>query len=73
MQVLGSNFTKKSTVFVGSQARSTEVIDSENLKFSLIAADVEKAGTLQITIYDPALGMGATESKNLVVVDAGAG
>ncbi|MBC7774532.1 MAG: hypothetical protein H7246_03770 [Phycisphaerae bacterium] len=68
VQVSGSNFTSKSNAFVNGKHRNTNFIDKGNLEFMLDPEDVATAGNLQVTVYDPALGLGTGVGVMLPVV-----
>jgi hypothetical protein len=51
--VKGANFTDKSKAIINRVPRETKVIDNANLSFTLLPADVQAVGTLNVSVYDP--------------------
>ena len=67
LTVSGSNFVNGSVVQVNGSSRSTAFVSGTQLSASIPASDLASAGTLSITVVNPAPGGGASAALPLVV------
>ena len=67
LTVSGSNFVNGSVVQVNGSSRSTAFVSGTQLSASIPASDIASAGTLSITVVNPAPGGGASAALPLVV------
>src|SRR5207245_4920675 len=67
LTVNGTNFNSSSKGRLGGADRPTTFVDSTHLTAQLTAADVQVAGTFQITIFNPTPGGGTTLPSLLTV------
>jgi hypothetical protein len=58
--VTGSNFIQASVGRVNGSSRSTSFVNNTTLRMTLSTADISVAGTLAITVFNPALGGGVS-------------
>ena len=63
----GAGFTAASVVRVGGADRPTTFVDASRLGFSLSAADLAAAGTLDVAVFTPAPGGGTSASRSFTV------
>ena len=71
LTVNGSNFISGSSVFWGGSSRATTYVSSTRLTAAISAEDIASAGTVSVTVLNPAPG-GGTSSALLFNVHAGA-
>jgi len=67
LTVSGSNFVNGSVIQVNGSSRSTAFVSGTQLSASIPASDIASAGTLSITVVNPAPGGGASAALPLVV------
>ncbi len=67
LTVSGTNFVNGSVVQVNGSSRSTAFVSGTQLSASIPASDIASAGTLSITVVNPAPGGGASAALPLVV------
>ncbi len=68
LTVTGANFVNASTVRVNNNNRQTTVVSSTQLTASILASDIASTGTLNVTVFNPAPGGGASNVSELKVV-----
>lgn len=68
LTVNGANFVANSTVRIGSTDKTTTFINPTQLVASIPASDLATAGTVGITVNNPAPGGGLSNTFNLTVV-----
>jgi uncharacterized protein (TIGR03437 family) len=68
LTVNGTNFVNGATVRVNGNARSTIVASSTLLTAVVLAGDIANAGTLSVTVFNPAPGGGTSAAAELKVV-----
>ncbi len=69
LNVAGAGFTQHSEVLVNGSARATTYVSATLLQAALLAGDLAKSGTLNITVSNPPPGGGTTPSMGLTVAD----
>lgn len=69
LTVTGTGFTSASVVLVNGNQRTTIFVSSTTLQAMLVAADLDSAGTLNITVTNPAPGGGTTPAIHFAVMD----
>lgn len=69
LTLTGTNFIAESIVRSGTAERQKAFIDARTLKISIAAGDLDKTGTLVISVANPEPGGGATEALELAVVN----
>ncbi len=67
LTVTGSNFISNSVVRWNGAAKSTTYSNSTSLQASITAADVASAGSIQVTVYNPAPGGGVSNAMSFTV------
>ncbi|HTD23008.1 MAG TPA: IPT/TIG domain-containing protein [Terriglobales bacterium] len=67
LTVNGTNFVNGSVVQVNGSSRTTSFVSSTQLSAAIPASDIASAGTLSITVLNPAPGGGASAALSLVV------
>src|SRR5713101_3775485 len=67
LTVNGTNFVNGSIVQVNSSSRTTTFVSGTQLSAAIPASDIASAGTLSITVVNPAPGGGASAALSLVV------
>ena len=67
IQVRGSTFAAAATVKVNGAERQTTYVSASQLTVTLQAADVAAAGTLEVSVVNPAPGGGTSAPKTLTV------
>ncbi len=67
LTVSGTNFVNGSVVQVNGSGRSTVFVNGTQLSAAIPASDIASAGTLSITVVNPAPGGGASAALPLVV------
>jgi trimeric autotransporter adhesin len=67
ISVTGAGFFSGSVANVNGSARSTTVVDSTHLTFTLAASDQAAASTLSVSVTNPAPGGGTSPASPLVV------
>jgi len=67
LTVNGTKFVNGSVVQVNGSSRSTTFVSSTQLSAAIPASDIASAGTLSITVVNPAPGGGASAALSLVV------
>jgi len=60
LAVTGSNFLSNSTVLWNGQSRSTAFISATQLNATILATDLASAGTVSVTVLNPAPGGGSS-------------
>jgi trimeric autotransporter adhesin len=65
--ITGSNFVPASVVQVNAVTRAATYVNSTTITFVATVADQAKAGTLQVTVTNPAPGGGTSPVANLIV------
>jgi hypothetical protein len=73
LTVNGSGFISGSTVYWGSTALSTQVVNASQLTAQVQAAQISSAGITAITIVSPAPGGGTSNAEQFEVDYAGSG
>ena len=69
LTVNGAGFVQGSVVFVNGTSRVTLFVSSTSLQATLLPADLAQAGTLVITVMNPAPGGGTSTAINVPVTD----
>jgi hypothetical protein len=69
LTVNGSSFISGSVVQVNGSARTTTFVSSTQLTAAIAASDVASAGTLSITVNNPAPGGGTSSAASLTVTN----
>src|SRR5262249_17964918 len=67
LAVTGTNFVAGSVVQFNGSPRPTTVISTSELRAQISAADVATAGTVQVTIFNPAPGGGTSTALNFTI------
>jgi gliding motility-associated-like protein len=67
LTVYGSNFVSGAIVRVGGSDRTTTFVNNGQLTAAILATDLEAAGALLITVFNPTPGGGTSSSVNLNV------
>jgi len=67
LTVNGTNFVNGSVVQVNGSSRTTSFVSGTQLSAAIPASDIASAGTLSITVVNPAPGGGASAALSLVV------
>jgi hypothetical protein len=67
LAVTGSDFVRGAVVQVDGSARSTEYVSRTQLRATLLAADVERPRTAQLTVTNPAPGGGLSNAMPLTI------
>lgn len=67
LTIAGKNFVEQSTVMVNGQARGTTFQSSTSVQVDLTTGDLANAGTLQIAVYNPPPGGGASNNMGFNV------
>jgi len=70
LTVNGTGFATGSVVFWNGSARSTQFVSSSQLKTTISAADVAKAGTASVTVVSPPSGGGSSNVVDFVIRNA---
>jgi uncharacterized protein (TIGR03437 family) len=70
LTVNGSNFVSGSTVRINGSSRATNIVSAAQVTASIPASDIANAGTLSVTVFNPAPGGGASNALDLRVVPA---
>jgi trimeric autotransporter adhesin len=69
LTVTGTGFVSASVVLVNGNPRTTTFVNSTTLQAMLVASDLDSAGTLNITVVNPAPGGGTTPALHFAVTD----
>ncbi len=69
LTVNGTNFNSGAIARVNGAERATEVVNSTQLRATILAQDIAETGTLSITVQNPAPGGGTSNALNLSVVN----
>lgn len=69
LTVTGTGFTSASVVLVNGNPRVTTFVSSTSLQAMLTSADLDVAGTLDVTVVNPAPGGGTTPAIGFAVMD----
>lgn len=73
LTVTGSDFVSGAVVRWNGANRSTTVVSSTTLTAAIGAADVQAAGTAQVTVFNPAPGGGTSAQVPFTITPAGGG
>jgi len=69
--VYGSNFLPSSVVQWNGSNRSTTFVSTGQLTTQITAADIAKAGTAPVTVFNPAPGGGSSNSSTFTITTGG--
>ena len=67
LTVNGTNFINDSVVRWNGMARTTIYVSSTKLTASILAGDIASAGTVTVTVFNPAPGGGETSTLNFII------
>lgn len=67
LSVDGGGFTEESAVLWGGASRATTFVSSSRLQIALAAADLDEAGTVDVTVRTPAPGGGTSAARTFTI------
>jgi uncharacterized protein (TIGR03437 family) len=70
LTVNGSNFINGSVVRINNNSRATTFVSATQLTASILAGDITTAGSMTVTVFNPAPGGGTSGGAELKVVPA---
>ena len=67
MTLMGSNFIEDSVVRWNGSDRPTRYINSKELQANIPLDDIERAGAVQVTVFNPGPGGGTSDSASFII------